>query len=69
MRAYILFPLFLLGLVCYIVQRVRFEKYEKDKNSARYNSLYRRHSLVMIVIFLALTLDLGTAVLKQLGWL
>jgi hypothetical protein len=56
MRTYVYLILFLIGLIASISKRIRFEK-GKEKYDEKYVTLYREHSTLIIILFLALCIE------------
>lgn len=66
MRHYILFPLFLLGLIESIWRYVEFERKLKHEKDADYRSLFRERTQLGIVLFGYLAYEQGEAVYRLL---
>ena len=54
----------MIGLVWRISDWIRFER-NKEGETRRYISLYREHSMMMIVLFLALLIGFGEQIVEQ----
>ena len=58
MKEYIYLFLFLIGLLTMIIKRITFEKEkEKEYTSSQYRNLFREYNTLLIIIFLALSID------------
>ncbi len=50
--------LFLIGLLTMIIKRITFEKEKgKEYTSSQYRNLFREYNTLLIIIFLALSID------------
>ena len=58
MKEYIYLFLFLIGLLTMIIKRITFEKEKgKEYTSPQYINLFREYNTLLIIIFLALSID------------
>mgnify|MGYP000215405438 FL=1 len=58
MKEYIYLFLFLIGLLTMIIKRITFEKEKgKEYTSSQYRNLFREYNTLLIIIFLALSID------------
>ena len=58
MKEYIYLFLFLIGLLTMNIKRITFEKEkEKEYTSSQYRNLFREYNTLLIIIFLALSID------------
>ena len=58
MKEYIYLFLFLIGLLTMIIKRISFEKEKgKEYTSSQYRNLFREYNTILIIIFLALSID------------
>ena len=58
MKEYIYLFLFLIGLLTMIIKRITFEKEKgKEYTSSQYKNLFREYNTLLIIIFLALSID------------
>lgn len=58
MKEYIYLFLFLIGLLTMIIKRISFEKEKgKEYTSSQYRNLFREYNTLLIIIFLALSID------------
>jgi len=58
MKEYIYLFLFLIGLLTMIIKHIKFEKEKgKEYTSSQYRNLFREYNTLLIIIFLALSID------------
>ena len=58
MKEYVYLFLFLIGLLTMIIKRITFEKEKgKEYTSSQYINLFREYNTLLIIIFLALSID------------
>ena len=58
MKEYVYLFLFLIGLLTMIIKRISFEKEKgKEYTSSQYRNLFREYNTLLIIIFLALSID------------
>ncbi len=58
MKEYVYLFLFLIGLLTMIIKRITFEKEKgKEYTSSQYRNLFREYNTLLIIIFLALSID------------
>ena len=58
MKEHIYLFLFLIGLLTMIIKRISFEKEKgKEYTSSQYRNLFREYNTLLIIIFLALSID------------
>lgn len=58
MKEYIYLFLFLIGLLTMIIKRIKIEKEKgKEYTSSQYRNLFREYNTLLIIIFLALSID------------
>ena len=58
MKEYIYIFLFLIGLLTMIIKRITFEKEKgKEYTSSQHRNLFREYNTLLIIIFLALSID------------
>ena len=58
MKEYIYLFLFLIGLLTMIIKLITFEKEKgKEYTSSQYRNLFREYNTLLIIIFLALSID------------
>ncbi len=64
MKEYIYLFLFLIGLLTMIIKRITFEKEKgKEYTSSQYRNLFREYNTLLIIIFLALSIDYALRIL------
>jgi hypothetical protein len=58
MKEHVYLFLFLIGLLTMIIKRITFEKEKgKEYTSSQYRNLFREYNTLLIIIFLALSID------------
>lgn len=58
MKEYVYLFLFLIDLLTMIIKRITFEKEKgKEYTSSQYRNLFREYNTLLIIIFLALSID------------
>ena len=58
MKEYVYLFLFLIGLLTMIIKLITFEKEKgKEYTSSQYRNLFREYNTLLIIIFLALSID------------
>lgn len=65
MSPYFLFPLFLIGLLMKIYDRVRFERRRKGAKTSAYVKLYKENNNLYLLLFLILALRAGGQAWEQ----